>query len=175
MAIFAEGRTEVEFDSKLIQAIASTMAISIERRKIRGGSKVPRRIETIDIVHADGAGDLTTHFFLLVDCGNDALAKNRIIEEYDNLTAAGYSEIVCHRDVAPTVTHADLATLERALPLFVKTKPIQVKFVLSVMEVEAWFMAEQWRPSPQKSDMIRQPATCNGSQTQQGIWPNPTR
>ena len=57
MAIFAEGRTEVEFDSKLIQAIASTMAISIERRKIRGGSKVPRRIETIDIVHADGAGD----------------------------------------------------------------------------------------------------------------------
>jgi hypothetical protein len=63
-------------------------------------------------------------------------------QEYERLVAAGYERIVCHRDVAPDFTHGELAKLEMNLPKYVKTKPIKVCFVLSVMEVEAWFLAE---------------------------------
>jgi hypothetical protein len=142
MAIFAEGYTEVEFDSRLIQEIASTRAITIESRKIRGGSTVPRRSEIITTTHTDGVGDLTTHRFLLFDCGGEDLVKSRMIEEYAGLEHAGYEEIICHRDVAPNFTHSEISRLEALLPLYVRTKPITVKFVLSVMEVEAWFLSE---------------------------------
>lgn len=141
MAIFVEGRTELEFDTKLIEEIASAKSAIIESRRIRGGTTVRRTMELIKS-HPVGKSSPATHFFLIYDCGNDALVKDRMIEEYDNLAKAGYSKILCHRDVAPTFTHAELAKLQSKLPLFVKTKPIPVTFILSVMEVEAWFLAE---------------------------------
>lgn len=65
-----------------------------------------------------------------------------MLEEYEGLTGrAGYSSIVCIRDVFP-LAHADIKKLEMGLPRFVPTKPVVVEFILSVMEIEAWFLAE---------------------------------
>ena len=38
------------------------------------------------------------------DCGGDAAVKSRMMEEYPSLVKAGYSNIVCIRDVYPTFT-----------------------------------------------------------------------
>jgi hypothetical protein len=45
------------------------------------------------------------------------------------------------RDVHP-IARANIPALRSRLPLYVKTKPIPVVFVLAIMEIEAWFMAE---------------------------------
>lgn len=63
-------------------------------------------------------------------------------EEYPLLAGSGYSKIACIRDVYPDFTASEIPDLEKGLPLFVRTKPIVVDFILSIMEVEAWFLAE---------------------------------
>lgn len=142
MAIFVEGLTELEFDTELIREFASSKAVTIESREIIGGSTIPRTSRRIDVKRVGKASDEPTHFFMIYNCGNDALVKDRMIQEYDRLVAAGYTKILCHRDVYPSHTYAQVKTLERLLPWKVPTKPINVTFVLSVMEVEAWFLAE---------------------------------
>lgn len=142
MAIFVEGRTELEFDSKLIEEIASTKAVTIESRKIRGGSRVPRTCQRIAVKQAGQIGQTSTHYFMLYDCGNDELPKSRMIEEYPSLSSSGYTKIICHRDVAPDYLHSEIPRLEQGLPYGVRTVPIRVTFILSVMEIEAWFLAE---------------------------------
>jgi hypothetical protein len=63
-------------------------------------------------------------------------------QEYAKLAASGYSRIICIRDVYPKFTHADIPALRKALPMYIKTRPIAVDFILSIMEIEAWFLAE---------------------------------
>jgi hypothetical protein len=139
MAIFVEGYTELEFVGKLILEVADVNSITIEKRQIRGGTTCPRRAK---LIQAHRPGQPHSHFFLIFDCGNDNLVKSRMIEEYPNLVSAGYSKILCQRDVYPDFTLSDLPRLERGLPIKVKTNPIVVTFILSVMEIEAWFLAE---------------------------------
>lgn len=142
MAMFVEGRTELEFDSKLIQEIARPKGIEIKAQTIRGGRTTPQQTRQIWTIDTTTSNDTPTHFFLLVDCGNDVQTKSRMLEQYPTLVKSGFREIICHRDVAPDITRADLPTLERGLRYKVKTIPVTVKFILSVMEVEAWFLAE---------------------------------
>lgn len=142
MAMFFEGRTELEFSSKLIQELARYSAVTIETRKLRGVTTHDRSSKLITTIHTDSAGNESKHFFLLFDCAGDTAAKSRMMAEYDHLARSDYSEIICQRDVAPAFTLADVPLLERTLPLFVQTKPIRVTFILSVMEIEAWFLAE---------------------------------
>ena len=82
------------------------------------------------------------HFVLIFNCGNDELVKSRMVEEYTNLAGAGYSKLICIRDVYPKFKYAEIGKLEMGLPIWVRTKPILVDFILSIMEVEAWFLAE---------------------------------
>jgi hypothetical protein len=46
------------------------------------------------------------------------------------------------RDVRPDFAHADIPDLERGLPKYIKTSLIPVEFILAIMEIEAWFLAE---------------------------------
>ena len=143
MAIFVEGRTELEFDSKLILEIANaTQPITIEARKRRGLGHVGQVAEEIWIKHTGANAGESTHFFLIWNCGGDSLVKSRMMSEYKYLAAKGYSKILCHRDLGPSVSFADLGRFERELPYRVKTDPIRPTFVLSVMGIEAWFLAE---------------------------------
>ena len=139
MAMFVEGSTEMTFVDMLIQEVACKNAITISKRRIRGGSTVPCRIELINAVTPATNSE---HFVLIYDCGGDASVKPRMLDQYKSLTTfGGYSSIVCLRDVYPG-TASDVRTIEMNLPLCVPTKPVKVDFILAIMEIEAWFLAE---------------------------------
>ena len=46
------------------------------------------------------------------------------------------------RDVRPQFSYADIPKLEAGLKLYIKTSLAPVVFVLGVMEIESWFLAE---------------------------------
>jgi hypothetical protein len=139
MAVFVEGYTEVVFVDRLIAEIASASAVQIEWRRISGGTTCPRSNHQLK---AAGPHTGQKHFIVIHDCGGDDAVKTRMMHEYKNLAEAGYSRILCIRDVYPRFTHAEIPALEASLPKYVKSKPIVVDFILSIMELEAWFLAE---------------------------------
>lgn len=139
IAVFVEGYTELIFIEKLFCEIAGESNVLIEPRKIRGGSTTPRTMRMIRAVKP--ATDEKYHL-LIVDCGGDDLVKSRIQEEQIPLTQAGYSLVIGVRDVRPTFARADIPKLEIGLTKYIKTSLIPVVFILAVMEVEAWFLAE---------------------------------
>ena len=138
LAVFVEGYTEVVFVEKLIEEIAGQNNILIEHKIIRGGRRVPRMMSVIR-----GARPNTgqNYYVLLFDCGGDELVKTRIREEHENLTRAGYSSLIGIRDVRP-ISPVDIPKLEAGLPKYIKTKLAPVTFILAIMEIEAWFLAE---------------------------------
>jgi hypothetical protein len=139
MAFFVEGFTEMSFVEKLIESIAKKNSVRIECRKITGGASVPRKNIQLKAGCSSSGQD---YFVLIHDCEGDAQVKTRMTEEYEVLVRNGYSRIVCIRDVRPDFTRVEVPLLEAGLPKYVKTKPIVVDFILSVMEIEAWFLAE---------------------------------
>jgi hypothetical protein len=136
-ALFVEGQTEQEFCDKLILAIAGQKA-RIEKRKLSGGATTRRRTQMIEAVAPDTG---QRYYVLIVDCGGDESVKSRIVEEYDGLVRTGYRSIVGLRDVYPIV-RTEVEKLAKGLSYKVKTSPVQVVFVLAIMETEAWFIAE---------------------------------
>jgi hypothetical protein len=140
MYVFAEGYTEVVFCDRLIHEIATRHAmLKVEWRDLRGGTTCSK---TAKLKHRSGPDQDYTHFTVIYDCHGDAATKTRMVAEYDNLVKANATQIVCIRDVAPDFSYAEIPHLERGLRIGVKTKPIVVDFILSVMEIEAWFLAE---------------------------------
>jgi hypothetical protein len=139
MAVFVEGYTEVVFVDRLIEEIASENAVQIQWRRISGGTSCPRTNHQLKAA-APNTGQ--KHFVVIHDCGGDDAVKSRMMEEYQHLADAGYSRIICIRDVYPRFSHAEIPALEAGLQKYVKSKPIVVDFILSIMELEAWFLAE---------------------------------
>jgi len=139
LAIFVEGYTEVVFIRKLIDEIAGQNRVTIEHKIIRGGSRTPRTITTIKGAKPHPKQE---YYVLLFDCGGDEQVKTRIIEEHAGLTKAGYSRIIGIRDVRPKFIYADIPKLEVILSKYIKTSLIPVTFILAIMEIEAWFLAE---------------------------------
>ncbi|MDR3632322.1 MAG: hypothetical protein P4L84_00720 [Isosphaeraceae bacterium] len=139
MAIFAEGYTEVVFVERLINELANQNHVRIDVRAVRGGTNVRR---TCRLVRAGMPHPQQNRFVLIYDCGGDVAVKTRMMEEYDNLIKASYVIIICLRDVRPKYQLGDVHLLRQSLPLYVKTRPVTVHFLLSIMEIEAWFLAE---------------------------------
>lgn len=139
MAVFVEGYTESIFVDRLISEIATRNTVLVEHRKIRGGSTC--RV-TYRLAKAAGTAAGHSHFVMIYDCAGGEPVKARMVAQYESLTKAAYSRIVCLRDVFPHFSFAEIPLLEAALPRFVKTSPVVVDFILSVMELEAWFLAE---------------------------------
>ncbi|MCK9294957.1 MAG: hypothetical protein M0P70_07705 [Desulfobulbaceae bacterium] len=138
LAVFVEGNTEAIFVKKMIEQIAGKNNVRLEHRSIRGGVNAPRTIQ----INATQPFNGQKYFVLIIDCGGDGLVKTRIMEEHESFTQKGYSKIIGLRDVRPTFTFADIPMLEANLPKYIKTKLIPVEFILSIMEIEAWFLAE---------------------------------
>ncbi len=139
MAVFVEGYTEQLFVEKLVVEIAGRKNVHVELRKIRGGKTTRRRMFSVKPVGAVAGQE---YYVLIVDCGGDEAVKSRIREEYDNLTLAGHQLLIGVRDVRPSIDRAGIPELRRRLALGMRTKPLRVIFVLSVMEIEAWFLSE---------------------------------
>jgi hypothetical protein len=138
LAIFVEGYTEVAFVERMVEEIAGKNQVFIEHREIRGGHSTRRTMRQIRASRPTGQH----YYILLFDCGGDELVKARILEEHENLTKTGYSKIIGIRDVRPSFTHGDIPRLEANLPRYIKTSLAPVIFILSIMEIEAWFLAE---------------------------------
>jgi hypothetical protein len=138
MALFVEGYVELCFFERLVKEIAPQNITTIESREIRGGStcrRISRRIRN------NTSGEQQQFFFLIYNCAGDHSVKTRMLEEYENLKRENYSAVVCVRDVHP-IGRTEIERLRRELTFRVPTKPIEVRFVLSIMEIEAYFLAE---------------------------------
>ncbi len=139
LAVFVEGHTEMVYVERLIEEIAGQNKVLLEHIEIRGGRKVPRTMRTM---RASKPATGQEYYVLLVDCGGDDLVKTRIIEEHQNLTNKGYAKIIGLRDVRPKFTYPEIPRLEANLPKYIKTSLAPVTFILAIMEIEAWFLAE---------------------------------
>lgn len=139
IAIFVEGYTGLLFVERLVQEIFGKSGIIIERRQIRGGSTVPKRHIFLD---SPAQPSDESYYFLIIDAGSDKEVKTRIRDEHQNLSDLGYEHIIGIRDVRPDYEHKDVDRLRRSLPLYIKTSLTPVTFILSVMELETWFLSE---------------------------------
>lgn len=139
LAVFVEGQTEQIFIEKLLVEAAGRSNIAIEKRQALGGQSAKRRLRLIEASTPNSG-----HKYLaqIVDCGSDSRVASDIRDRYDGLVAQGFETIIGVRDVYPDITHADIPSLRRGLCLYLKTSPIKVTFVLGVMEIETWFIAE---------------------------------
>jgi hypothetical protein len=139
LAVFVEGYTEVLFLKNLISQIILRKKVSIRAIRILGGTNTPRRTE---VLVADGTDTEAEYYVLIVDCTGDETVKTRILEEHESLTKGGYSLIIGIRDVFPQFSANEIPRLEQGLRTHVRTSLTPVIFILAVMEVEAWFLAE---------------------------------
>src|SRR5437870_5303823 len=94
LAVFVESYTEVVFVEKLVEEIAGETNVLIEHREIRGGGSKRR---TFARVRAAKPATGQQYFVMIIDCGGDHLVKERVLEEHQNLTNAGYSKIISAR------------------------------------------------------------------------------
>ena len=140
MAIFVEGETELCFIDKLIREIANEKNLQIVlERAFGGGNRIAR---TFNIVYDSGSGSDKEFYIRIVNSGTDNRVGSDIRDNYGALVNLGFSAIIGVRDVYPDFSLADLPKLRTGLCYRLKTQPISVDFVLGVMEIEAWFLAE---------------------------------
>lgn len=142
LAIFVEGYTELLFIDRLISEVAEKNQVAIELRQIRGGgvrSGKPKRIVELQAPVLNPEKSL---YFLIADCGGEDAVAQRIKDEHESLSKAGFEKIIGLRDVYPKFLREDMPKLRRGLRFGVRTNLIPVQFVLSAMELEAWFLAE---------------------------------
>lgn len=139
IAFFVEGYTEQYFLESLLLEIFSTKNIAIEINKMKGGSRIPINISNIK---SSNITDETKYFVLIYNCGGDANVKSYILERRQDLINAQYSKIVGFRDIYPDYSREEIHKLQYGLKRYVPQKDIKIEFVLSIMEIESWFIAE---------------------------------
>ncbi len=140
LAIFVEGYTELRFIENLVCSIAGKSNVLFDKREIVGGASMPRKILMLENI---AIPTNEKYYVLIVDCHGDSQVKSRILEEHEGLTRAGYSKIIAVRDVRPAYAVSEIPSIEQNFPKYIKTALIPVELILSVMEIEAWFIAEQ--------------------------------
>lgn len=139
LAVFVEGQTEQIFVERLLQEAAGKHSIIIEKHQALGGQSARRYLRLIQ-----AASPKTTQEFYaqIVDCRADNRVGSDVRDSYEGLIAAGFSSILAIRDVSPDFKPNEVEKLRAGLRYKIKTTPVEVDFVLGVMEVEAWFIAE---------------------------------
>jgi hypothetical protein len=140
MAIFVEGLTEELFIDRLLREIVTETKLQITHAELRGGGRAGPRCLTIT---AREKTSLPKEYSVIIyNSGSDSQVASDIRERYESLVKAGYSQIVGIRDVRPEVSTNEIPRLRRGLRYRLRTQPVDPLFVLSVMETEAWFLAE---------------------------------
>lgn len=146
IAFFVEGQTEQFFLNKLLIEIAGSKKVAIKLKKFKGVGKPTEDIfpktlaETVNTVN---------HTVLIYDCAGDGSVKSRILEEYSDLIADGYTQIIGLRDLYPFPL-SDLRKLaERTNNGWVRGNrrieaalPNNASIIIVVREIEDWFLAE---------------------------------
>lgn len=138
LAVFVEGQTEQIFMEKLLVEMAEAKSVRIEKRKATGGQTSKRRMRLLE---ASNIESTHKYYVVIYDCGTDSRVGSDIKERYEGLVASGYTAIIGIRDVYPQDRN-DIPKIRAGLTYQLRTSPINVLFVLAVMEIEAWFLAE---------------------------------
>ena len=134
LAIFVEGQTEQIFVERLLNAIAGENNIKIE------SSKRFAQFSALKLASEQTPGQ-ERYYVQIYDSSNDSKVVSDVRDHYDRLVASGYQAIIGIRDVYPT-QREDISKLRIGCISQLKSKPIKVCFILAVMEIEAWFLAE---------------------------------
>jgi hypothetical protein len=139
LAIFVEGMTEGVFVEKLIREMIDEREVRIEVFEASGGGSSPRRIS---LIRRNPVEPDQLYYVQIVESTNDERVASDVRDNYDQLARAGFAGIIAIRDVYPDHTAAEIPALRKALRYRLRTKPIDPLFVLGIMEIEAWFIAE---------------------------------
>jgi hypothetical protein len=139
LAMFVEGKTERVFIEKLLKELVDQKKVRVVAFRASGGRKTPRRIK---LIYQIAPSSEQEYYIQIVESRNDERVGTDVRDNYESLERAGFSGIVAIRDVYPRHSFADVPLLRRLMRYRLKTKPIDPVFVLGVMEIEAWFLAE---------------------------------
>lgn len=139
LAVFVEGQTEQLFIEKLLVEAAGKHNILIEKRQALGGQSTRRYLK---VIQASAPRSDQQYYAQIVDCRADHRVGSDVRDAYDGLVASDFSSIVAIRDVYPEFKFLEIEKLRAGLRYRTKTKPVEVAFILGVMEIEAWFIAE---------------------------------
>jgi hypothetical protein len=169
LAIFVEGQTELIFVERLLDEIAGLNTILFSRHEARGGASGSRRLFKLG---ESPALPTQKYYVQIIDCGTDNRVVSDIRDNYDRLVASGFEAIIGVRDLrgefqGRPLTQADLPMVLRLCNFKIRTLPFRVKFVIAVMELEAWFLAEHTHFLK-----IDPTLTCALIQTKQGFDPS---
>ena len=161
IAFFVEGLTEQMFVERLLREAANSHDIVIEKHQAFGGgaNSYPRSRRLVRVEALKPATD-ARYYALIVDSSNDSRVASDIREQYDGLCRANFSSVVGLRDVYPN-TRDQIPRVRENLALLIPTEPIPVAIILAIMEIEAWFLAEQGhfaRIRPQLTSQVVQAA-----------------
>lgn len=139
LAIFVEGQTELIFVKKFIEEIAGQQRVEFRLATIRGA--LPSQL--VQMSGHPQAASVTnrTHFVLIFNCEQDGRVKSTILDRYDTLTKAGYDLVLGLRDLYPTPL-SDIDKVKMGLRTRIPTKGLPINILLSVAEIEAWFIRE---------------------------------
>lgn len=137
LAIFVEGQTELIFITKLLLEIASEKNIAIQQEK----ACKKNGLRMFTVINAISNITNQNYFVLIRDCVGGSSVKSDIKESYKNLTKSNYGKILGLMDLAP-IKYDDLSRVEHALSYGMPNGEIPIHILLSIMEIEAWFLAE---------------------------------
>jgi uncharacterized protein DUF4276 len=153
LAIFVEGKTEELFLDKLISKIPNSSQIAIQRIDLIGKQKV-----SLDVIKSR---QNKKYYVLIVNCGADNRVASGIRDNYDGLIRNNYNFILGLRDVYP-LTHQEITKLRTGLLTKQKISPVRPVFILSVMEIEAWFLGDygHFKKIHGSLDLMRVRAIC---------------
>lgn len=138
VAFFVEGMTEMLFLERLLAEVMNVNKYAMQIRTMRGGSK---SVATITVIKDIPVKTTTECFILITECGGDSTVKSYILEQRVSLISSGYSAIVGIVDLYPKELK-DLHKWQTRLLYYVPQTEIPISFVIPVMEIEAWFIAE---------------------------------
>ncbi len=135
-----EGLTEQLFIEKLLTEILGDRNIAIEKSKMQGGSSVAI---SITVISTPNITNDTGYYFLIIDCGGETTVSSYIREQRESLINTGYVAIFGLLDVRPRWERDEIPELERFLYYGLPQRELETKFILSIMEIEAWFLADE--------------------------------
>lgn len=139
LAFFVEGYTELMLIKSLAIYNYGEDNLSYVLIKLKGGNKIPVSVSIQENHKAKIEVPKIT--FFIYDCGGLTTIKSMISHQRDSLYRNGFKKIIGIRDVHPESSDK-IPKLIMFLPLRIPQKPIPTKFLLCIMETEAWFLAE---------------------------------
>jgi hypothetical protein len=139
LAVFVEGQTEQAFAEALLYAIARRHQVHIDTVHAHGGRVLPRTFVEVGATSRPDPGK--RYYVIIYDSSGDSRVLSDIRDHYDNLASQGFAAIIGVRDVLPQPA-ADVPNIRADFAALAPSHSVPTTLVLSIMEIEAWVIAE---------------------------------